>query len=176
MAKRFVETCDWCKEEAELIASVTVQKDKKKAKRSYELCLKCASTMEERLVAATIPKASAHKTESVEDDDTITLDDGSTRRIPTRAELDSADAEIEDAPLVQDLPDADDEDGNRCVHMNRTPPRISKATQGKLMVKCEDCGQLLPYKSARQKHMELKGSLPNDIRMSDHPSEERKGR
>lgn len=178
MAKRFVETCDYCKQEAELSGSIEIKKGKKKG-RAYELCMTCAEELEQRLVATelSLPRKKAQASREIEnpeeDDDTLTLDDGSTKDIPER---DNDEQEEEnDPPLHRNLPKGVDKNGNDCIHLNRNPPRLSAKTK-KITYFCRDCGKNLPYMSAKEKAEALSGKLPAGTRLTEHKSNERKGR
>lgn len=175
MGKRVVIECDLCGKESELNHSIEI-KHKKKKGRAYEICQDCAGDLEVRLVSS--PKRpltkSVAKTRELEPDrdDELKLDDGSTREIPTRAQLSVPTDETTEA-FAQPLPEGI-VDGERCIHMNKTSPRIGES--GAVFQKCKDCGTPIPYKSARQKAAELNARLPSGTSVRDHPSEERKGR
>jgi len=164
MAKRMIEECDFCKEEVALTANIEIKKGKKKS-RSYDICDDCAEKLEHRLVSTSkeldinMPKAKSNtsiKTENNEED-LITLDDGSTRPVPTsrptRTES-AVDITTDDDERV--LPQTLNKDGDPCPHMNRTGPRLNADTKGKIMVRCRDCGASIAYVSAQENAKKLK--------------------
>ena len=182
MAKRYVEECDLCKKEAELDNSLTIKPNKgKKAGRSYDLCDECKEALERALIsrdglrafAKSIPVATREAPRNSnpikEDDHTLVLPDGTTRDIPSRKEI-ARGAEDDPGAFAQPVPQAGDGD---CLHMNRTPPRISQDSN-KVMQECRDCHASLPYKSARQKAQEINVKPHAGVALKDHHSEERK--
>jgi len=188
MAKRFVESCDLCKQEAELDNTLTLKLSKsKKSGRSYDLCDKCKESLEKALVSREriygfsdrVPVEKSGTPEnsksSEPDSNTLELPDGTTREIPNREQLKRGNQDDPGA-FSEEIPVGRTEEGEDCIHMNRTPPRITDGSKGKIFVQCRDCGADIPYKSARAKEMELNVSIPAGVKVSTHPTEDRKNR
>jgi hypothetical protein len=189
MAKRYVEECDLCKKEAELDNSLTLKPNKsKKAGRSYDLCNTCKELLEKALVSReglavlrpSVPVSRAHAPENpeamVNDPNSLTLDDGSTRPIPTRTEIQKGNDDSPGTFETQPLPQIVDQDtGEKCLHMNRSRPRIFEDSN-KVELECRDCGTRLPYRSSRMKARELNTRGHDGVSLKTHASEERKGR
>lgn len=189
MSKRYVEECDLCKKEAELENSLSIKPNKsKKAGRTYDLCDACKELLEKALVSreglavlgASVPRpqarASGNSAPKGDDPNTITLDDGSTRPIPTRDDIAKGNEDDAGAFDAEPVPEGTHEEtGEPCLHMNRYPPRVFTDTS-KVQTECRDCGARLPYRSARMKERELNVKGHAGVKLSNHPSEERKGR
>ncbi len=186
MAKRYVEECDLCKKEAELDHSITIKPHKgKKTGRSYDLCDLCKESLEKALIShdsarvtsGTVPRIStgtSRNSEPVADDeDTLELPDGTTRTIPTRHEITEGagdDPGVFDKPLPTRVME---ETGERCLHMNKSRVRI-RANSSKVEQQCRDCGANLPYRSARDKELELNAKPHAGVTVKTHESEDRK--
>ena len=177
MAKRYVEECDFCKKESELDYILLLKPSKgKKSGRGYDICSTCKEAIEKMLVSAQgagklltenrIEKsdASRNSIRSQEDENTITLPDGTKRNIPSREDI-ARGSESNPGTFLEN-------DSDECLHMNRSRPRISRETN-QVMVECRDCHKPLPYKSARQKAQELNAKLPDGTSLTTHASEDR---
>ncbi len=173
MAKRYVEECDLCKDEAELDNTLTIKPSKgKKSGRSYDLCDRCKELLEKAFISrdgmatlsTVIPVPKTEAPRISENENILKLPDGTTREIPTREQIASGSEDVEE----------EEGGSSNCLHMNRTPPRITAESKGKITVQCKDCGQKIPYKSARQKAMQLNVKADEGISLKDHPSEERR--
>lgn len=182
MAKRYVEECDLCKKEAELDNSLTIKPNKgKKAGRSYDLCDECKETLEKALIsrdglrsfAKSVPVTSegAPKISKAaqEDDHTLVLPDGTTRDIPSRQEIEKGSGD--DPGAFSETPLKAEAEG--CLHMNKSRPRIN-AESSHVYQQCRDCGENLPYRSARQKAQELNVKPHAGVSLKNHASEERR--
>lgn len=182
MAKRYVEECDLCKREAELDNCLTIKPNKgKKAGRSYDLCDTCKETLEkafisrEGLRAFAQPITVAHdeaprkSRRTVDDENTLTLPDGTTRSIPSRQEIEKGSGD--DPGAFSEIPLKAEAEG--CLHMNKSRPRIN-AESNHVYQQCRDCGQNLPYRSARQKAQELNIKPHAGVSLKNHASEERR--
>ena len=182
MAKRYVEECDLCKKEAELDNSLTIKPNKgKKAGRSYDLCDECKEALEKalisreglRLFTKSVPETNdgtpRNSRAAKEDEHTLVLPDGTTREIPSRQEIEKGSG---DDPGAFSEP-ALRTDGEGCLHMNKSRPRISPESNS-VYQQCRDCGENLPYRSARQKAQELNVKPHAGVSLKNHASEERK--
>jgi hypothetical protein len=173
MAKRYVEECDLCKKEAELDNSLTIKPTKsKKAGRSYDVCDACKELLEKALIssdglaqlmgAAPVSKRGTPEiqTESKIAPDELELPDGTVRKIPSKVYGESVEGKTSGA-FETDLPKTKNKDGEPCLHMNKSRPRINSKTS-EVEQHCKDCDVELPYKSAQAKAKELSVTPPSN--------------
>jgi hypothetical protein len=179
MGKRTIIECDCCHTESvdEELTLFTFKSPGKQKGRTYEICKKCASTIETQLVSNSVlspgwtfnggntANVVASQTQAVSSE-TVT---------ERRARLESAEPSADDLLIISKTEgkasleaieersqertvagpatvSATDTKG-KCLHYNKTPPMMGTVDGKKGFVhRCRDCGELLSLRSADERH------------------------
>lgn len=170
MAKRTIQECDLTKQEFDPEKAVIITlKTKDKKGRSYELCPDAAELLERALVsreAHTIISGTQASTKTL--GDTFDIDENDRLVAEKEAGREAEPVTIGINPDSIELT----KKGGSCTHMNKTRPQV-RTIDGKkgFWQQCKDCGSSIKCRTTAEKAEKI--AVPNGVRLTTHPSEDR---